>query len=139
VFLFSASIAGIAWKDTRPIPLTSEIIYAVITIIAALSLVSRVVLPAFTSGQNSSVGKQGVRVTFLGKLWLLWASFGILFGVAGIPMDKHVCTYLLGKSYWTEFNAVHILFLGCDIGFHGLLMYCLFGVKTTISVEKKRS
>ncbi|KAJ3415501.1 hypothetical protein HDV05_004703 [Chytridiales sp. JEL 0842] len=134
--MFAVSIAGIAYKETRDIPFTSEVIYAIMTIIAALFLASRVVVPAL-HGSQAAAKKKGVQVTLVGKLSLLWATFGILFGVAGLPLDKHVCTHLLQNGYWTEFNGVHILFLGCAIGFHGLLMYSLAGMKHVAAGEKK--
>jgi hypothetical protein len=46
------------------------------------------------------------------RAWMQFACFGILIGLSGIPLDRRICV-----------NHVHLLFLGCDLAFLGVIQY----------------
>ncbi|KAJ3095718.1 hypothetical protein HDU97_006584 [Phlyctochytrium planicorne] len=132
--LFTASILGIANKETRFIPWVPEVVYVAMTLLAASALAINVVLPALFS----SVTDNGTAtITGIGKIVLVLATGSILLGAAGLPLDKYLCEFQTSLGIVPDFNVSHMLFFGCDIAFLFLLAYVLAGVVPVGFDDKK--
>lgn len=142
IIIFTLSILGLAIDGVAPVPFTAEVLYLLITILAAVFLSTYVVVPAFNSsvGRPTGAGTRTVIVpTSLGRYSLLAAGVGGLgLALAGLPLDRMVCELAVNSGMSTEIGLPHFVFIGCVIAFQGLLVYVLLGCKQQSELFSKK-